>query len=224
MIEARQSTDPQPPPLTFPNVPVAQLIRRLDAGALYQAYHRFGPVTTLIPTAIRAAHEFDIDPQLLVGILLIEGWGRQQTASIDRSSLRFVEWLQVSLGDPDPTIGVMQMNLANFMSTTLRHPEAFSIPRGASSESGWRAAYVHRLQNDGTAIRYAAAHLSDLIGMMRPQDRADRSLAAATYNGGIGQYLDVYVPRGSFYPSASNYRQSFINNSALVSEIFGGSI
>jgi hypothetical protein len=179
------------------------------------AYQQFGPVVTLVPRAVRAARRFDVDPSVLVGVLLIEGEGRQRFGEVSE------EWerLQIQLGQPDPSIGVMQMKLSVFKETTLRHLDTFQLPPGASSESGWREAFLHRLQNEGTAIRYAAAHLQDLMREMRPQDRQNPSLLAATYNAGISGYRQLYVHKGFFGPRAETYRQSFTNLLPWINDI-----
>jgi RHS repeat-associated protein len=198
-----------------PNRPGKEIIEHIDVRALYMAYFEFGPVVTLVPRAIRAARRFDVDPSVLVGVLLIEGEGRQRFEAVSEEWERF----QIQFGQPDPSIGVMQMKLSVFKETTLRHLDTFQLPPGASSESGWREAFLHRLQNEGTAIRYAAAHLQDLMREMRPQDRQNPSLLAATYNAGISGYRQLYVHKGFFGPHAETYRQSFTNLLPWINDI-----
>lgn len=143
--------------------------------------------------------------RLLMAIVLMEGEGRQRW----ESAAEDLERLQVLAGDPDPSIGIAQMQLGVFKETTLRHVERFGLPSGASSETGWRVAYLSRLQREGLAIRYAAAHLSDLRNAMRPQDREDLSLVAAVYQAGLGAYRDLYLASGTFGPRAEAYRSTF---------------
>ena len=177
----------------------------LNAAGLYMGYQRFGPVVRYMPVAVRAAREFGVDPRLLMAIVLMEGEGRQrwELAAED------LERLQVLAGDPSPSIGIVQMQLGVFKETTLGHIDRFGLPSGASSEIGWRVAYLSRLQREGLAIRYAAAHLSDLRSAMRPGDRDDPSLVAAAYQAGLGAYRDLYLASGTFGPRAEVYRSTF---------------
>ena len=99
----------------------------------------------------------------------------------------------------DPSIGIAQMKLSTFVEVTFRHPRAFDVSF-SGNDASIRNAFFGTLSDEGTAIRYAAAHLSDLNADL-PRGRSFRSstglsftrpeLVAFGYNAGAQQMRQV---------------------------------
>jgi hypothetical protein len=187
----------------------------LSGAGLLATHDAFGPVALHIPSALKAAKEFRVNPKLVVGVMLIEGQLRQY----DEYLAETMEDYQV-LRQDNPSIGIMQMKYSTFIETTFKHPDAFSEQFAAGSAEAWKRSFRDALQDEQTALRYAAAHLSDIVSRMRTRDRKDLSLVAATYNAGIESYRQDYLRAGRFGSPADTYRVTFQTNMPFVNDLF----
>jgi RHS repeat-associated protein len=181
----------------------------------------YGPVLDLIriDDALDAAKEFGVDPFLLITLMIKEGELRQLCEPCSEEFEKY----QVANFE-NPSIGIVQMQFETFKETTKKHLESFGGP-GPDIQYGvfdeWRLAFTERLRDERTAIRYAAAHLSDISAQVRLEDRSDPAVLAGVYNAGIQRYWDYYVSTGSFQSGGDNYVAAIRDPGGLYQEVRG---
>lgn len=182
----------------------------IDFRYLAIAQQRYGVVVQYSPLAVKAAKEFGVDARLLVGLMFIEGQ-RWADAHVKFGGLtRFAENTE-NLLKSDPSLGLMQIKFSTFMGIQGRHGGEFaSIGRPKRD-------FIDRMDDPAAALRYAAAHLSDLASQVDPADKGNLPVLAAMYNGGD---YGVYKQFGSFHSSADNYVHLFQSDlGSLVNSI-----
>ena len=191
---------------------------KINYSVLRKLFVQHGPVLSLnnVNFALDAADEFDVDPALLISLMVIEGGDRQRCEWCSEEAEKVLVANKVN-----PSIGIMQMKLETFKETTLRHLTSFGGP-GPHIQYGvfdeWRLAFSARLRDERTAIRYAAAHVADLKGAVLLNDGADPAVLAGLYNAGLAHYPD-YLDTGSFGTGADNYVAAMRSPNGIYAQV-----
>ena len=145
---------------------------------------------------IEAAEEFDIDPQILAGVIYAE-----QTLNVDIFDTLF-DWVGSS-GMIDTSVGISQVKMSTAKSVEddgLIEKSTQTVLHGVIVEKTEIQQRYERLTDNKTNIRYAAAYLRQLTNEWQPSYKRisqSPSILGTLYNIGVG------TPHGN--PKPNNF-------------------
>jgi hypothetical protein len=154
---------------------------------------------------VLAAGEANIDPRLLLTVLIVESGNDR---SDDRRNAYWDEFIPDVIREA--SVGIANMQTDTFIITVENHPDAFGQDpdTGKPMQGGFGANYLWELSADDEvlSIRVAAYHLRDLMDAQPARSGTgaaytQEQLAAIGYH--VGESFMVEIAEGS-YPSKHN--------------------